>query len=266
MESIHAVLVSAPPAMRETYRADFVSDPELRETLAQTVTDLRMTILLNPYQPYAQFRCALISPLAGYPIERWLDRSMSLANNHYEILFNNGLLAYYQNDHEAMVQQWSKSVAIRHKYLKTILNLAAQKVPVTTVAEQLVPQSRPNFIIGLAKNSQAAHSDPKDNSTTHELVEYVQESKRFAPADRHATLAGLYHLLGNQDLAIEHWKESLKLQPMNSTFRASLVSALSGKELWQDALDQAVLGQRLFPGNNRFERQTRLIRRRMLDR
>jgi hypothetical protein len=33
----------------------------------------------------------------------------------------------------------------------------------------------------------------------------------------------------------------------------------------KDALDQAVLGQRMFPSEDRFERQARAIRRNMID-
>ena len=265
LATIHALLETAPAWNREALRSDFVRTPELVKPLGRMLADLHTAILLNPFDPHTQYECALVSPLGSYSIDPWLKQTSALDNSNYKVLYNNGLLAYYQDDHDQMMAQWSNSLAIRHSYLKTILDLAAQKVPLSVVVQQLVPDRRPEHIVALAKRYQSVQPATAANSAISELLGVIQGSSRFKPADRHAILAGLHQLLGNQDLAIDHWEQSLRLQPMNSRFRVSLVAALSDRERWEDALDHAVLGQRLFPSDRRFDHQSRKIRRSLID-
>jgi tetratricopeptide (TPR) repeat protein len=265
LATIHALLATTPDTSRDGLRTDFVRTPKLVTPLGRMVADLHTAILLNPYDPHTQYQCALFSPLGRYSIDPWLDRTSALDNSNHIVLFNNGLLAYYQDDHEQMISQWSNSLAIRHDHLGKIMELASDKVSIIEIAKRLVPSNRPDRIVALATVYKAARPDSTNQSPISELIEYVQNSARFDPAKRHATLAGLHNLQGNDDLAIEHWKQSLRLQPMNSKFRISLVSTLRDAGRPEDALNQAVLGQRLFPSDRRFDRQSRSIRRSLIN-
>ena len=260
LQTVHALLLSVPEGNRVQLRQQFLATEEQTATMAGVFADVHRSLLLNPYQPQAQLRCALLAPLGNYPAESWLAKSASLANNNQDILFTNGLLAYYNGDNDLMIDQWSKSLAINHRQLQVVIDLASHKVPVIKIAQELVPTNRLDRIIDLLQRSRPAGSSDPNDPEINELAQYIRTSDRFDPFRRHATIAGLKEMLGRLDEAIDHWQKAMRFQPMDPKVRLRFAQSLRKAERYDDALDQATLGQHLFPSDKRFERLAGSIR------
>ncbi len=253
--SVHALVMSRQPADREAILADFIGSEELRQPLARAVADLGHASQLNPYQPHPHLRLALIAPIVGLPTDRFLAASAKLANNSQDLLFDNGLIAFYQGDTETMLDQWSKSIAVNHDWLQPALDMAVQRVSVSRVVERLVPANRPDRIMEMLRKDRDADVD--------EILEFVKSTDRFNPAQRDATLASLYEMIGKMDDAIDHWKKATTGRLKDPNFRLSLALALQKANRIDEAIDQAVLGQRLFPDDDRFDQIARSARKRL---
>ncbi|TWT79209.1 O-Antigen ligase [Planctomycetes bacterium CA13] len=261
MGAIHPLLMSQSPANRELLRDEFLTDQILRESLAAVLVDLHGALRLNPYHPHTHLRLAMIAPLAGFSTSPWLQNSVALGNNSPDILFDNGLVAYYGNDTETMIDQWSKALSISHERLQTILDVSSERASLVTVVERLVPATRPDQIIDLIKKRGEDSIALSGDSEVAEVRDYLDSSDRFDEVRRHVTLAGLNDLLDQPDAAAEHWKKALRLSPLDVHIRLSLAQSLLAGGHPNEALDQAVLGQRLFPDETRFKNKADAIRR-----
>jgi tetratricopeptide (TPR) repeat protein len=170
------------------------------------------------------------------------------------------LLAYYSGDNDLMLDQWSKSLSISHEPLQTVIDLASQKVSVIKIAQELVPTNRLDRIIDLLQRRRPQGSNHFNDKEVAEVAQYIRTCDRFEPFRRHATLASLEEMIGRVDEAIDHWEKAMKMQPMDPKVRLRFAESLRRAERYDDALDQATLGQHLFPSDKRFERLAGSIR------
>lgn len=259
LSSIHAVFMSQNQATRTAIQNDFISTPPLRRSLGRVIDELGHAVALNPYAPQSHFQLTLLSPLADLSTHRWLQHSARLANSDHQLLFDNGLIAFYSGDNETMLDQWEKSTTLSHQYLQTSLDLAVQRVPVTTVAQRLVPGNRPDRLIDLFRR--------QDNNVSAEdfaeIMRFVETADRFDIAQRHATLATLLELQSRTDDAIEQWRLAAEADGEDANIRLALAMALQKTGRYRAAIDAAAIGQRQFPTDDRFGRVAETSRRRL---
>ncbi len=262
IEMLHAQFMSSPSSVRRSIHNQCTSTPRLRYSMARSLLDLRRSILCNPYDPQSHLFCALTSPLVGTSTRGWIETSSALASNNGEILFHNGLMAYFAGDRQRMIDQWSKALSIgRDEHRKIILNLSSERISLPEMAEQMIPPDHPEWIVDLLRLRMDDPAQTTANLEGRALLDYFQRQSQLDPLARHVTLARINDLLGRSDDGISHWKAAILLSPMDARVRLGLTTSLQESGEIDEALDQAVLGQRLFPEDSRFERLAVSIRR-----
>jgi hypothetical protein len=263
-ENLFALVSSQSHESRGALLAFLLGTPGMELKLVDALTDLSCALSLNPLSPQEHLNCCALAPIVGLPTRPWLDSSAALNNNSYELLYLNGLFAFYSDELDLAVDQWSKSLAINHRFLDSIFELSQQKLPAMRIVTDLVPSSRADLCVRLiqATRRDSGNSDnPQfDHVLSRAIVTHLESTPSVDSGRTHATIAQIWQLLGDHDSAVSSWETALRADAHNAGYRLEYSQSLSRLGRNDEALKQAVLGQTLNPVDKRFERLTARIR------
>ncbi|QDT05880.1 O-Antigen ligase [Rubripirellula lacrimiformis] len=269
VSAISILLLSQPADGRDQLRESLVGTEELRSPLADGVDDLAKSLRLNPYLPKSHLKLAMLAPLLGKSPRPWLENAARLSNNSTDLLFNVGLMAFYVGDDERMLDQWSRSIAINHDHLQTALDLAATRVSIQVVTERLVPENRPDRIFDLVKRDgefdlqDSGLPSQRSQLEIRKIIRFLDTTDRFSAEGRLAVSARLYEHLGELDESSLLWKRLVLQNLGKPAYRIGYIELLLKMDRCSEAVDQAVLGQRLFSDDPRFDRLAEAARARL---
>jgi O-antigen ligase/tetratricopeptide (TPR) repeat protein len=266
LRNVASYLSRFKPNDRKEVAKDFVSSERLKASIIAALQSTQRGLLVNPLRPSLPHRVAMVAPVVNLQWEPWLDRSAALSRNDAHKLFLNGLLAFIWRDDTRMLSQWSDSIAISHRFLSSIFNLAQDRMSPIEVARKLVPPKRVDLLLVLADPTidnqvEATRSPDQTAGLIDELAEFCRIDPRIPDENRYSTLAGLATLQGQHEKAADYWNEAIRLKPHNSQYRLNRIDSLVRAHQYQKALDQAVLSRSLNRDDNRFQQQVERIRR-----
>ncbi|TWU37598.1 O-Antigen ligase [Novipirellula aureliae] len=268
------LLAAIPDEYHEQLLADFVSTEALRRPLSQMMADLYCSLAFNSLRPSAYYRSASIASITGMKRNVFLDRSIRLSNNDVDKLFRNGLVAFITKNDEQMIDQWTRSLSIEHRYIEPIISLACQRLEPMRVAKQLVPATRPDIFLRLAATPVAANENSKDQAEkleldpllAHEMIEYLLAAEevgeeQIAEDKRFSVVAQFYEKLLDQENAVLYWEQAVAKKPRNIDYRIRYIQSLLRLGRFTEALNQATVGRTLHPIDTRFENLVEQARR-----
>ncbi|TWU39205.1 O-antigen ligase family protein [Novipirellula artificiosorum] len=258
-------IAAVPEAYRAALLNEFVSVKRLREPLVATMKDLRQSLELNPLRPTIHFRATTIASITGMQMNSWLDRSARLSNNDVDKLFRNGFVAYIERDDVRMVDQWTRSLSIDHRHLETIFKLAQTRLTPIQIAQELALPTRPDLLIRLAQptmsldGTDGPSADPDsliDPDLAHQLIDQLNHASEVPDDLRYSVLAQFSEALSDKPSAANYWKKAVAAKPRLAKYRIRYTETLLSLGRYQEAVDQAILGRKLHPQENRFDRLT----------
>lgn len=255
------LLAAIPSEYHEQLLEDFVSTEALRRPLSLMMADLCRSFAFNSLRPSVYFRSASIASITGMDKEVFLDRSIRLSNNDCDKLYSNGLLAFITKDDEQMIDQWSRSLSIEHRYLEPIIKLARGRLEPMQIATRLVPSTRPDILLRLAMTPEATNENASaqnqktqmDPLLAHQMIEYLLAEQSVAEDQRYSVVAQFHERLLDQENAAIYWERAVAKKPRNVDYRIRYIQSLLRTHRFTEALNQATVGRTLHPIDTRFE-------------
>tara|TARA_R110002049_G_scaffold27321_2_gene94017 strand:+ start:90369 stop:93155 length:2787 start_codon:yes stop_codon:yes gene_type:complete len=250
-EALAATIAALDKASRETLLEYLLKTPEMRTQVAITLNHLAKSMQRNPLDPVTHATCLSLAPLTSMPVEPWVESCAKLNLNNPASLYSNGLVALQNGLDDLAIDQWSKSISAHHVHLAKIFAHATGKLPAIEIARHLIPSRRPDMFAQLVESADR-ESPMVAEDVAEDLIEYLTEEADFDEGHINAALAGIYHAVGDQQRAIEYWKQALESNNKNQEFRFGYVQALRRGGDYEEALKQSIFGSTLHPGDHRF--------------
>lgn len=265
-EAIYSVLTKLSPASRESTLENLVATASMREPLSLALADLANGLYHNPLFCQLHLTAAAISPMGRWEPKAWIERAFNLSHSDPDKLFLCGLLAYFDDDTEAMKVYWRDCMDISRSHDQRIIDLALDKLPPVEIAIGMLSASNPSMLITLvrtiltSRQEANAGSIREDKKMATEIAEIVLSDSFIADEQRHVVAASIFELVGVNALATEHWLGAVKSKPMNAHYRLKAARALQSIGRLDEALHQVVLGSTLTTEPAMFEHLASQIR------
>lgn len=257
-EALYTILAALPAESREVTARSLRATPQLKAPLSNALIDIAAGLQCNPFYVQLHFSGVMLSPICDWPVDNWLDHAADLSRSDPAKLHLAGQFAFHAGQHDQMLSTWNQCLQVSSKYDQAIAKAALERLPLTELSDELVPPSRPEFLVTLIQA--VLMPDPQGEKVTAEdvkkeasdVADKLMNDKRIAEHRRHFVAATIYQLVGNQAKATECWLQAIAADPKNPQYRYNAAIHFRSSGDFEEALRQCTLGATLAPEDRRF--------------
>lgn len=257
-EALYTILAALPADSRDLTASSLRLTAQLKEPLSKALVDIATALRCNPLYVQVHLAGAMLSPICDWPSEQWIINAAELSRSDPEKLHLAGLLAFHAEQHDQMISAWNQCLQVTSKYDQAIAKASLERLPLAKLTAELVPPSRPEFLVALIQSVlmpsvRGAAVTTEDAKKEVALVaDKLLTDDRIETHRRQFVAATIFQLVGEQEKATDCWLEAIAADPKNPNYRynAALHFKLSGA--FDQALRQCTLGATLAPEDRRF--------------
>ncbi len=252
-ESLFALFASLDAESQASLQTEIISNQAIKQALASAVADTSKSLTLNPFIPQSHMTATFLSPLQLADPQPWAQNCRRLSRSSPELFFANGMIGLWLKDTEVMLDQWRRNLRFSRDRQELILASARKVLQPRQVVFELIPEERTDLLL---RYVQAIHQSEQTEFAAALLEHSLQsarQNKMIDEGERHALLGRMYSLAADEKASREHWSAALEHDPRNLNYRYEYAKSLIRCKDYDTAIRQAVLGQTLEPGSNRFK-------------
>ncbi len=264
-ERLFQTLMSMPVEGRQQIVREIQGTPSLARPLAQALGDAQCSILLNPCSPQAHLLMSFLSPAASVNEQPFVDATTRLAHSNPKLQFAVGLIAFHTNDQDRMVDQWRRSLRGTQD-LNGMVRLAETKMSIRQIITDLIPPERTVLywpLLDAMSNQNFARLQQSDELTPLWQDRVLADASRTM-GQRHAMVATLAGRLDKPEHSMNQWRKAVQADGTNATYRYEYCRSLLQQNQYDEAVQQARLGESLGGDPAAFQRIDEQARRLMI--
>lgn len=264
-ERLFQTLMAMPEDGRRQIVGQIQSTPSIARPLAQALGDAQCAILLNPCSPQTHLLVSFLSPAAGVDQRPFVDAATRLTHANSKLQFANGLVAFHTGDRDRMVDQWRRCLRGTQD-LDGMIGLAETKLSVEEIITELVPDNRTVLYLPLLDAISKANVKRlrQTDALTALILDRVLADPSRGAGQRHALAASIASRLDKPDLAVRQWKEAVQANGTDVAYRYEYCRCLIEQGSYDEAIQQARLGESLGGDPESFHKIDEQARRMMI--